>query len=161
MGFPLPYLLPATRDLLLAVSLLNWEKWFDSSKAQKKKLFSQLTDLQTQGYPMIVFVTLTFISELMLCLLYLFTSHLYICWGVSIPVFICLKLSIFHQKKVVQTTWTLIAFWLCWRNTDVSSCVMRGWDLKLWTGQNNRKYWLWTQMTFTLDCDFSVQPASA
>lgn len=105
VGFPLPYLLPATTDLLLAISPLNWEKLSGCSKAQKKKLLSQSTNLQTQGYPMIVFVTPTFISKLMLCL---FTSYLCICWGVGIPVFLCL--SIFQQKKVAQRTWALIAF---------------------------------------------------
>lgn len=105
ISFSLPYLLPATRDLLSTISLLNWEKLSGCSKARKKKLLSQPSNLWTQGYPMVVFVTPTFISKLVL---YLFPS-VCVCWGAGIPVFLCLKLSIFQLKKVVWRTWALIA----------------------------------------------------
>lgn len=78
-------------------------------------LLSQLTYLQAQGYPVKLFI-----PKLMLSLSF-FSVYLL---GRGIVVFLS------EQRKVAQGTWALTDFWLCWRNTDVSS-FRWGWDFKI------------------------------
>lgn len=90
-GFSFLCLLPVTRDLLLTIYLLNWEKLSVAKPRMKSCCLKPLIYKLKDSFHYSCFYFRTHALS--------FTSYPGIYWEVGIPVFLCLKLNIFSPEK--------------------------------------------------------------